>query len=116
MAVIVCQGPTCGEKRGSAALLKQLKKACREPELADHVTVDRETCFGECLRGPNVLVYPVPSEQAYARPDVVVGLRQPGAVMYTRVTSEDVEKIVESHLAGGQPVLHFTGRPPIKDE
>lgn len=47
--------------------------------------LSQTSCIGPCDAGPNVLVYPE-------------------AVMYSGVTADDVDEIIESHVLGGQPV------------
>jgi (2Fe-2S) ferredoxin len=109
LAVIVCQGPTCGGARGSAALYKRLMDACSAPELADRVHLSRETCFGECQKGPNILVHPVDEGDAHVG-DALPPLARPGAVLYTVVTGEALEEIIESHLLNDRPVTSLVGR------
>ncbi len=114
LAVVVCVGPTCGDKRGSGALYKRLKKITGTAGLADRIYLGRETCFGECNRGPNILVCPVDD----ANPDAgaVLGLGRPGALVYTRVMPEDLERIIAEHLVGGTVVTAFLNRPAVKDD
>ncbi len=63
--VLVCQNRTC-RKQGSAEVLAALKAAS-----VSNVTVEGTGCFGQCGRGPMVIV--LPKEVGYNRvhPDEV---------------------------------------------
>jgi (2Fe-2S) ferredoxin len=71
----------------------ELQKAFKQ-KLADHqiagtrVRANRSGCLEQCEHGPTVVVYP-------------------DAVWYGRVTREDVDKIVDSHIMGGKPVAEL---------
>ena len=56
LTVVVCRGPTCGDKRGSGALAARLAETVAARGLEDRVRVVDEVCLGHCLRGPNILV------------------------------------------------------------
>jgi (2Fe-2S) ferredoxin len=111
--VMVCRGPTCGDARGSAALTARLHQMVALRELEEQVSVLEETCFGHCLRGPNLLVYD--TDEASGRR--IYGPSSPtaSAVLYNRMTISDLEKVVERHLVGGMVVRPFLNRPPTKD-
>lgn len=103
--VIVCRGPTCGERRGSEALYAHLEATIAARGLGEQVALDRETCFGHCLRGPNILVTPG-------------GPRDPvplGAVLYNRMTIPELDRVIEKHLVGGMVVRPLLNRPPVRD-
>jgi len=53
--------------------------------LFGRIAVTSTGCLGPCDLGPNLLVYPE-------------------GVMYSRVTKEDVNEIIEKHLLGNEPV------------
>jgi NADH:ubiquinone oxidoreductase subunit E len=90
--VVVCRGPTCGEKRGSAALTAHLQETIAARGLDDRVSVSEEICLGHCLRGPNILVGDAD------HPD---GLTSP--------------RVIERHLLGGIAVRALTNLPPVRD-
>ena len=98
---MVCRGPTCGERRNSAALYQQLEDLIAERGLAAQVTLGWETCFGHCLRGPNVLLYDTDEVRGW---QVYAGLDSPSAVLYSRVAVGELEGMLEKHLAGGMVV------------
>jgi (2Fe-2S) ferredoxin len=104
--VVVCRGPTCGDKRGSAALSEHLRARVAADGLAERVEVNEEICLGHCLRGPNVLVCDADD------PD---GLLSPRAVLYNRLTVADLDRVVERHLVGGIAVRALTNLPPVRD-
>ena len=109
--VMVCRGPTCGDARNSAALTAQLRETVATRGLEEQITVAEETCFGHCLRGPNILVYDT-DEMKGTR---VFGPGAPSAVLYNRMTSADLARIVDRHLVGGMVVRPLLNRLPTKD-
>ena len=111
--VMVCRGPTCGEARGSAALTARLHQMVAVRGLEEQVSVLEETCFGHCLRGPNVLVYD--TDEASGRRVYGPESLTASAVLYNRMTISDLEKVVERHLVGGMVVRPFLNRPPARD-
>jgi (2Fe-2S) ferredoxin len=104
--VVVCRGPTCGDKRGSAALTEHLAQTIAARALGDRVSVSEEICLGHCLRGPNVLV---------GDADDPEGLASPRAVLYNRMTVADLDRVIERHLLGGIAVRALTNLPPVRD-
>lgn len=103
LTVVVCRGPTCGEKRGSAALADRLAETIRARGLEDRVSLVDEYCLGHCLRGPNILV----QEEGTAEPF--------GGVLYNRMTVDELDRVIEKHLVGGMAVRILMNRPPIKN-
>ena len=104
LTVVVCRGPTCGDKRGSGALSARLVETVKARGLEDRVHVVDEVCLGHCLRGPNILVQ---EEGAADEPF--------GGVLYNRMTVDDLDRVIEKHLVGGMAVRILMNRPPIKD-
>jgi (2Fe-2S) ferredoxin len=104
--VVVCRGPVCGDKRGSAALTAHLTASVAARGLEDRVAVSEEICLGHCLRGPNVLV---------SEGDDAEGLSSPRAILYNRMTIADLDRVVERHLVGGIAVRALTNLLPIRD-
>jgi (2Fe-2S) ferredoxin len=110
---MVCRGPTCGDVRNSGALTAQLRETVAARGLEEEITVAEETCFGHCLRGPNILVY--------GTDDITVkrvhgpGADAPSAVLYNRMTPADLVRIIDRHLVGGMVVRPLLNRLPTKD-
>ncbi len=67
LTVVVCRGPTCGEKRGSGELTAHLTETIAARGLQDRVEIVEEVCLGHCLRGPNILVQEEGTVDAVAR-------------------------------------------------
>ena len=101
LTITVCRGPTCGERRNSAALHQHLEDLVIVRGLGERVTLGWETCFGHCLRGPNVLVYDTDEVSAW---NVYAGLEAPSAVLYNHVTIHELEGVLDKHLAGGMVI------------
>ena len=110
--VIVCRGPTCGDVRRSGVLYERLEESVVERGLAPRITLLRETCFGHCQRGPNILVY---DTDEMAATGALPGPGAPAAVLYNRMTPSDLERVIERHLVGGAVVWPLLNRPPVRD-
>lgn len=113
LTVLVCRGPTCGDKRGGNQLYDLLRRTVTEQGLDDRVTVGQETCFGHCLQGPNILVCDTDQLDAAGG---FTGLGVPSAVLYNRMTASDLARVIDRHLTGGMVVRPFLNRLPIKDD
>lgn len=101
---MVCRGPTCGERRNSAALHERLETLIAARGVTAQVTLAWETCFGHCLRGPNILVYDTDEVRGW---QTQAGLEAPSAVLYNRVAPEELERMLDKHLAGGLDMRAF---------
>jgi (2Fe-2S) ferredoxin len=102
LTVVVCRGPVCDGDRGSGALTASLTASLAERGAGDRVRVCEEVCLGHCLRGPNVLVY--------RGDDPLDG----GAVLYNRMTVEDLVRVVDRHLVGGMALRALIDRTPAR--
>jgi (2Fe-2S) ferredoxin len=76
--------PSCGEGHG-LALVAAFKKAINDKKLDMPIRAQRAGCLDLCESGPTVVVYPE-------------------GVFYGNVQLEDVQEIVDSHIALGIPV------------
>jgi (2Fe-2S) ferredoxin len=101
LTLTVCRGPTCGERRDSAQLHARLTELIAARGLGDRVTLAWETCFGHCIRGPNVLAYDTDEVRGWS---VYAGLDSPSAVLYNRVTVDELERLLDRHLGGGMSI------------
>jgi (2Fe-2S) ferredoxin len=82
---------SCAE-RGAPELVDQFELLIMEHDLVDEVRLIRTSCLDACEVGVTVAVYP-------------------DDVWYGRISMEDLEEIVERHLAGGEPVERLTLGP-----
>jgi NADP-reducing hydrogenase subunit HndC len=81
---MICGGTGCTSS-GSVKIQSEFKRLLKEYGLEDEVRVVQTGCFGLCALGPIVIVYP-------------------DGTFYSRVTVDDIEEIVESHLLKGHIV------------
>ena len=82
----------CCDPQGNAELQKTFKKKLAERGLKGRVRANQSGCLDQCEHGPNLVVYPE-------------------AVWYGRVTLDDVDEIIDSHIVGGKPVERLLMRP-----
>ena len=83
----ICQGSSCVAS-GAGKVTKAFEDIIKEKELEGKVKVIKTIgtgCHGLCEMGPIVLI-------------------NPGDTLYTRVTAEDVEEIMERHIFNGELV------------
>ena len=86
--LLVCTGPRCSQDGASQALFDSLGdklKAAGLNEGALRIKRSRVSCFAACKGGPIVCV-------------------QPDGTWYYNVTPANMDRIIEQHLVGGQPV------------
>lgn len=75
----------CCATKGAEKVREAFKKAVHENDLRATMRANAAGCLDQCDHGVTVVVYP---EQTW----------------YGKVTPEDVDEIVKSHLIGGVPV------------
>jgi (2Fe-2S) ferredoxin len=109
--VVVCRGPECGERRGSASLHDCFQREVKSLGLEGQVEMGWQACFGRCRQGPNVLVRLAPT----APPRLLLATAPVGpgqnAALYGAVREEDVAKILQSHVARGIIVRELVLKP-----
>ena len=93
--VLICGSTGCASS-GSEKLVKEFE-AQIEKKGVKNAKVVRTGCFGICAKGPIVVVYP---EGAF----------------YAHIKVEDVEKIVDEHLIGGNVVLDLVSKDTFDDK
>ena len=113
--IVICRGPECGDRRGSAALHEVFRSALEAHAARDRAELAWQSCFGRCTQGPNVLVRELVADTA---PSLGTGFATaPGprgaTALYNRVDSTRVERVVVLHVVGGQIVREFIERPGI---
>lgn len=91
---VCCNQRDPGHARGSCdpyaeeRLHQAFKKALSVRGLKGRVRANKAGCLDQCEHGPTVVVYP-------------------DEVWYGGVTEEDVDSIVDEHIAGGRPVARL---------
>ncbi|MDE6788022.1 MAG: NAD(P)H-dependent oxidoreductase subunit E, partial [Ruminococcus sp.] len=85
--MLVCGGTGCTSS-GSPKIIEKLEEEFAAKGLTDKVQIVKTGCFGLCERGPIMIVYPEGS-------------------FYSRVDVNEIPKIVDEHLIGGNPVKEF---------
>jgi (2Fe-2S) ferredoxin len=113
--IVICRGPECGDRRGSAALHDVFRSALEAQDARESAELSWQSCFGRCTQGPNVLVRELVTDPA---PTLGTGFATaPGprgaTALYNRVDSTRVERVVVLHIKGGQIVREFIERPGI---
>ncbi|SHH16637.1 NADH-quinone oxidoreductase subunit NuoF [Tepidibacter thalassicus] len=94
--VLVCGGTGCTSS-SSLKILEKMEKLLEEKGIREDVKVIKTGCFGLCAAGPIVIVYP---EGAF----------------YAHVKIEDVEKIVNDHIIGGNIVKELLYKEALTEE
>ena len=87
--LLPCGGPHCGSETGEA-FKRQLKDLLPDRK-ALKVRISVTSCQGLCEHGPNLCVYPE-------------------GVVYHRLCPDDLPRIVEEHIRGGEPVEEILER------
>ncbi len=114
--IVICRGPECGDRHGSAALHEVFRTALAASGAQEHTELTWQSCFGRCTQGPNVLVREIlPGE---ARPALGSGFATlPGprgaTALYNRVDTQRVVHVVAEHVTRGQVVREYIERPGI---
>ena len=113
---MICRGPECGDRRGSAALYVVFRSSLEANGVRESTELVWQSCFGRCTQGPNVLVREILS----APPGGLTSggfatLPGPRGVtaLYNRMESGRVEQVVVQHVKGGQIVREYVERPGI---
>ena len=85
--VLVCGGTGCTSS-GSAKIIDKLAAELEAKGLTEKVQIVKTGCFGLCALGPIMIVYPE-------------------GTFYSRVEIDEIPRIVDEHLIGGNPVKEF---------
>lgn len=80
--LLVCAGAGCVSS-GCYAVRDALVTALKDAGMADQVSLEETGCIGTCDLGPSLVV-------------------QPDDVFYTKLKPEDMARVVQQHLQGGQ--------------
>ena len=114
--IVICRGPECGDRHGSAALYDVFRTVLEAYGAREHTEVMWQSCFGRCTQGPNVLVREILSGEA--APTLGSGFATlPGprgaTALYNRVDTKRIAHVVAEHVMGGQIVREYIERPGI---
>ena len=114
--IVICRGPECGDRRGSALLHDAFRAAIEAHGARDRCELAWQSCFGRCTQGPNVLVREIVGS---ATPTGGLGLATlPGprgvTALYNRIDAARAERIVVEHVNGAQILREFIERPGIQ--
>lgn len=90
--IFVCtSGRINGQQRGfchskdAVKIVERCMEEVEDRDLSSEVMITNTGCYGICDKGPIMVVYPE-------------------GVWYGSLTPDDVEKIFDDHIEGGQPV------------
>ncbi|MEE9553660.1 MAG: (2Fe-2S) ferredoxin domain-containing protein [candidate division Zixibacteria bacterium] len=73
------------EARGAAEIFEAFKNLRKEAGIAEETKLTKVQCFGKCMHGPNVVIYP-------------------DNVWYCGLKAVDIKEIAEEHLINNRPV------------
>ena len=114
--VVICRGPECGDRRGSAALHEVFRSALEANGVRESTELAWQSCFGRCTQGPNVLVREIlsapPGGLTSGGFATLPGPRGATA-LYNRMEPGRVEQVVVQHVKGGQIVREYVERPGV---
>ena len=94
--VLLCRGTGCTSSK-SDALETKFRKLIDEKNLQSEVDIVKVGCFGLCEAGPVVVVYPE-------------------GTFYSHITLEQVDRIVEEDLIGGNVIKEFLYKGAIDED
>jgi NADH-quinone oxidoreductase subunit F len=90
--VLCCRGTGCSAG-ASESIFEALQEEVKKHHLEDEVRVGITGCHGLCEMGPNLVIYP-------------------DDILYTHVTVDDVNEVVEETLVKGRPVERLLYQDP----
>ncbi|MBN1492890.1 MAG: NADH-quinone oxidoreductase subunit NuoF, partial [Candidatus Omnitrophica bacterium] len=85
--VIICDGPSCMHT-GAKDLKDAIERALKKHNLSDVVSITLSGCLGMCNQGPVMII-------------------NPGYTIYGKLTADDIDEIIEQHLAKNKPVTRL---------
>ncbi|SHK39193.1 (2Fe-2S) ferredoxin domain-containing protein, partial [Tepidibacter formicigenes] len=94
--ILVCGGTGCSSSK-SLKILDEMEKLLEERGIREKVKVVKTGCFGLCAVGPIVIVYPQ-------------------GAFYSHVKVEDVDRIVDEHILGGNVVKDLLYKEAINED
>jgi (2Fe-2S) ferredoxin len=114
--IVICRGPECGDRRGSALLHEVFRSTLEGYHVRERAELVWQSCFGRCTQGPNVLVREVVAAVPGAAPSLGTGFATaPGprgtTALYNHVDPTRVDRIVTEHVVGGRVARELVERP-----
>lgn len=114
--IIICRGPECGDRHGSAVLHDVFQAALEAHGAQEHTELMWQSCFGRCTQGPNVLVREILTGEA--PPVLGTGFATlPGprgiTALYNRMDTQRVAHVVAEHVMRGRIVREYVEPPGI---
>jgi (2Fe-2S) ferredoxin len=114
--IVICHGPDCGDRHGSAALHDVFRTQLAAHGAQAHTELVWQSCFGRCTQGPNVLVREILTGET--APTLGSGFATlPGprgtTALYNRMDGQRVARVVAAHVIGGKIVREYIERPAI---
>ncbi|MBE5759257.1 MAG: NADH-quinone oxidoreductase subunit NuoF [Clostridiales bacterium] len=94
--ILICGGTGCTSS-GSIDLYKELVRQINEKGLADKVAVIKTGCFGLCALGP-------------------IMITQPDGCFYSKLKMENIERIIDEHIIGGNPIRELLYEETVQGE
>lgn len=131
--ILICCGPTCGDRRGARDVYEGFRAALARRGLSERVNFAWQRCFGRCARGPNALVRersgaaaetslgagnqptPTPSEARRAggaSHQSPLGEPACPAAMYSGLRGCDADLVVREHVGAGRIAYPLAESPP----
>ena len=95
-SVVICMGTGCTSSR-SPMIRERLPALIDRDDASERIESVGSGCFGLCEAGPVVIVHP-------------------GGTFYSHLEVEDIDRIYEEHLVGGEPVLDLIYEDAKTDE
>lgn len=91
--------PSCVSQQDpeSQQLFQYLSQKVMQEGIMGTVHIVRTACLNRCTNGPVMLV-------------------EPGHIMYTALTKEKIDRIIQEHIIGGNVVKEFVIEPELWDE
>lgn len=115
--IVICRGPECGDRRGSAVLHDAFRGAIDAHGARASCELAWQSCFGRCTQGPNVLVRElVDGAGGAALGSGFATLPGPRGLtaLYNHIDVARTERIVSEHVCAARIVREFIERPGIQ--
>ena len=111
--IVICRGPECGDRRGSAELQASFRAAIDTGGVAATTELAWQSCFGRCTQGPNVLVRELVDAAAPALGSGFATLPGPRGLtaLYNRCDATRAARIVAEHVVCGRVVREYIESP-----